>query len=102
MVPPTVPVEIPAGRDAVVRRLLARHDELDALAPAAPGGTVLDAGERQVLAGGRDLQLRPPTEAVARRVEAAGTRGPRSAPAGAAGRRRTAAPRADSSSPPSA
>ena len=101
MTPPTVTVEIPADREAVVRQLLARHDELDALALAAPDGTVLHAGEEQVLAGGRNLQRRLLTDAVARRVEAAEKRGPRSAPAGAAGRRRTAGRRAGNSSPPS-
>ena len=102
MTPPTVTVEMPADREAVVRQLLAPHDELDALALAAPDGTVLDACERPVLAGGRDPQLRLLTDAVARRVEAAGKRGPRSASAGAAGPRRTAARRGGNSSPPSA
>ena len=77
-----VPIKIPAGREAVVRQLFAPHVGLDAL-----DGTVPDAGERQVLAGGRDLQLRL-TRAVARR----GRRkmGPRSAPASAAWRGRSA------------
>ena len=69
--PPPILIEIPAGREAVVRRLLALRDELDALALAAPDGTVLDACERQVLAGGRDLQRQLLTDAVARRIEAA-------------------------------
>ena len=100
--PDTVTLEIPAEREGIVRRLLALHDELDALALTAPDGTVLDACERQVLDGGRNLQRQLLTDAVARRVEAAEKRGPRSAPASAAGRRRTADPRTDSSSPPSA
>ena len=99
--PPPVLIEVPADREAVVRQLLALHDELDALALTAPDGTVLDACERQVLDGGRDLQRQLLTDAVARRTEAAEKGGPRSAPAGAGGPRRTADPRGDNSSPPS-
>jgi len=99
--PPPILIEIPAGREAVVRRLLALRDELDALALAAPDGTVLDACERQVLAGGRDLQRQLLTDAVARRIEAAEKGGPRSASAGAVGPRKTADPRTANSSPPS-
>ena len=100
--PPPVLIEVPADREAVARQRLAPHDELDSLALAAPDGTVLDAREEQVLAGGRDLQTRLLTAAVARRVGAAEKRGPRSAPASAAGRRRTAGRRTARSSPPAA
>ena len=100
--PDTVTIEVPAGDEPLVRRVLALQEELRQLALTAPDGTVLDACERQVLDGGRNLQRQLLTDAVARRVEAAEKRGPRSAPASAAGRRRTADPRTDSSSPPSA
>jgi len=95
-------IEVPADRKALVRRVLAFAAELDTLALTAPEGTVLDACEESVVRHGRDLPTRLLTDAVARRVEAAEKKGPRSAPAGAAGRRRTAGRRTDSSSPPSA
>lgn len=94
-------LDIPPDRVALVRRVLALADELDRLALAAPDGTVLDACETAVLAGGRDLQRDMLHDAVARRVESAEKRGHRSAPATAADPRRTAAPRTGTSSPPS-
>ena len=100
--PDTVTIEVPAGDEPLVRRVLALQEELRQLALTAPDGTVLDACEESVVRHGRDLQTQLLTDAVARRVEAAEKRGPRSAPASAAGRRRTADPRTDSSSPPSA
>ncbi len=86
----------------LLARLLAMSEELESLALTAPDGTVFDACENAVLDRGRELQTRLLTEAVARRVEAAEKKGPRSASAPAAGPRRTAAPRAGGSSAPSA
>ena len=86
----------------IVARLLAMSEELQSLALTAPDGTVFDACENAVLDQGRELQTRLLTEAVARRVEAAEKKGPRSASAPAAGPRKTAGPRAASSSAPSA
>src|SRR5438067_12440436 len=72
---PTVTIEIPADSEALVRRLLALHDELAQLALAAPDGTVFDACEAAVVAKGRDLNAQILADALARRVEAAEKRG---------------------------
>jgi len=77
--PTTVSIEVPLAQEDLVRRLLAFHEELDQLALAAPDGTVFDACESAVIAGGRDLQLRMLQQAVARRIETAEKRGRRSA-----------------------
>ncbi len=91
--PSTVSIEVPVAQVDLVRRLLAFHEELDQLALAAPDGTVFDACESAVIAGGRDLQLRMLEQAVARRIETAEKRGRRSASARAAGPKRTAVPK---------
>jgi len=67
----TVTIEVPTHREALVRRFLALHEELEQLALDAPDGTVLDACENAVLSGGRDLCQHLLTDAVARRVQAA-------------------------------
>lgn len=90
MTPSTITIEIPAASEALVRQLLALHEELHALALSAPDGTVLDACEEAVVPKGRDLAKRILADAVARRIETAEKRGRRSAPAPAAGPRRTA------------
>jgi hypothetical protein len=87
---PTVSIDIPAHREHLVRQLLALTDELEHLALTAPDGTVLDACETNVLTRGRELQQQLLHDAVARRIEAAEKRGRPSAPARAAGPRRTA------------
>ena len=87
---PTVTIEIPAASEALVRQVLALHEELRALALAAPDGTVLDACEAAAVPKGRDLTRDLLADAVAGRVAAAEKRGPRSAPAHAARPRRTA------------
>jgi hypothetical protein len=99
---PTVTIEIPADSETLVRQLLALHEEMNALALSAPDGTVLDACEEAVIPKGRDLVARVLAEAVARRVEAAEKKGPRSASASVAGPKRTAAPKPGSTSRPSA
>jgi hypothetical protein len=99
---PTITIEIPADSEPLVRRLLALHEELAQLALAAPDGTVLDACETAVLEKGRDLSARLLADAVAQRVAAAEKKGRRSAPAPAAGPRRTAGPKTGNSSVPSA
>jgi len=84
----TVTIEVPAEREALVRRLLALSEELDQLALSAPEGTVFDACETAVIEGGRDLSRRILSDTVARRVETAEKRGRRSACASAAGAKR--------------
>ena len=88
-----VTIEVDARHEGIVRRALALAQEMEQLALTAPDGEVFDACEQAVVLGGRDLQARLLTEAVARRIEAAEKRGRRSAPANAAaGRSRTAGP----------
>jgi hypothetical protein len=99
---PTVTIEIPAASEALVRQLLALHEEMQALALSAPDGTVLDACETAVIPKGRDLTKQILADAVARRIETAEKRGPRSAPVPAVGPRRIAGPAPVSSRPPSA
>jgi hypothetical protein len=89
---PTVTIEIPAASEAFVRQLLALHEELEALALSAPDGTVLEACETAVVQKGRDLNKRILEDAVARRIETAEKRGPRSALVGVAGPKKTAGP----------
>ena len=85
----TVAVEIPADSEALVRQLLALHEELRALALSAPDGTVLDACETAVIPKSRDLTQRLLADAVARRIETAEKRGRRSASVPVAGPRKT-------------
>ena len=92
-----VSIEVPLAQEEIVRRLLAFREELDRLALAAPDGTVFDACESAVIAGGRDLQLRMLQQAVARRIEAAEKRGRRSASVRAAEPKPTAVPNPASS-----
>jgi hypothetical protein len=98
----TITVEIPAESEALVRQLLALHEEMQALALSAPDGTVLDACERAVIDKGRDLHANILANAVARRIETAEKRGARSVPATVGGSKRTADRPPVSSSPPSA
>lgn len=86
---PTVTIEIPADSEAVVRQVLALHQELQHLALSAPDGRVLDVCENAVLDRGRDLNARILADAVARRIQAAEKKGRRSAPAPVVGPRRT-------------
>lgn len=99
---PTVTIDIPADSEALVRQLLALHQELQALALSAPDGTVLDACEAALIHQGRELHKNLLAEAVARRVEAAEKKGRRSASALAAGLGKTAARPLASTSAPSA
>jgi hypothetical protein len=87
----TVTLEIPAEREALVRRLLALQEEVEQLALTAADGTVIDVCEAAVLQKGRELNTTILAEAVARRVEAAEKKGRRSAAVAAAGPRKTAA-----------
>ena len=93
----TVTIEIPAASEALVRQLLALHEELQALALSAAEGTVLDACEAAVVPRGRELTKNLLADAVTRRIAAVEKRGPRSAPAPADGPERTAGPRPASS-----
>ena len=86
---PTVTIEIPASSEALVRQLLAYHEELQSLALSAPHGTVIDTCEEAVLAQGRDLQTRMLMQAIAHRVADAEKKGPRSAAATVVGPRTT-------------
>ncbi len=76
---PTITIEIPASSEALVRHLIALQEELEALALSAPDGTVLEACESAVVHKGRDLNKRILEDAVARRIETAEKKGPRSA-----------------------
>ncbi|HEX4608072.1 MAG TPA: hypothetical protein VH092_07695 [Urbifossiella sp.] len=96
---PTISLEIPAACEALVRPVLAFQEEMRALALAAPDGAVLDTYEAAVVRRGRALNTQILADAVARRIETAEKRGPRSGSARAAGPRRTAAGRPASSSP---
>ncbi len=88
----TVTLEIPAASEALVRQLLALHEELQALALSAPDGTVLNACEAAVVPKGRELTKNILADAVTRRIEAAEKRGRRSAPAPVDKPKRTAGP----------
>lgn len=94
---PTITIEIPADREALVRQVLALQDELDQLALTAPEGTVLDACETALLEKGRKLNTDLLAQAVTRRVEVAEKKGRRSAPAPAVGPKKTAGLRPGSS-----
>lgn len=87
---PTVSIEVPADREALVRRFLALTEELDHLAMMAPHGTVFDACETAVVIGGRDVQQQMLEQAVARRVIAAEKKEPRSGNVRAAAPKKTA------------
>ncbi len=87
---PTITIEVPADSEALVRQLLALHEELEALALSAPDGTVLDVCESVVIPKGRDLTKRILEDAVARRIESAEKRGRRSASVRAADAKRIA------------
>lgn len=93
----TVTIEIPAESEALVRQLLALHEELQALALSAADGTVLDACESAVLPKGRELTKNLLADAVARRIEATEKKGRRSAPAPADKPKRTVGPKPVSS-----
>lgn len=93
----TFTADVTESQAALLRRLRACSEELDALALNAPDGTVFDACENAVISGGRDLQKQLLQEAVARRVEAAEKKGRRSDSVSAVGPRRSAAPRPGSS-----
>jgi hypothetical protein len=93
----TVMIEVPAEREALVRRLLALSEELEQLALSAPDGTVFDACETAVVRGGRDLSSQILADTVARRIETAEKRGRRSVSANAVAAKKTAAPRAGNS-----
>jgi len=98
----TVTIEIPAASEALVRQCLSLHEELQALALAAPDGTVLDACEEAVIPKGRELTANILSDAVARRIESAEKGGRRSAFASAVEPRRTAGRPPASTSRPSA
>ena len=93
----TVSIEVPVEQEQLVRRFLALNEELAQLALSAPDGTVFDACESAVITGGREVQTRMLEEAVARRIEAAEKRGPRSGCARAVEPRRTAGPKTGNS-----
>jgi hypothetical protein len=85
-----VMIEVDAKHEAILRRALAMVEEMEQLALTAPDGAVFDACEAAVIQKGRDFQQQMLGEAVARRIEAAEKKGPRSACAPADARRRTA------------
>jgi hypothetical protein len=89
----TVILEVPIEHEALLRRTLALAEELHRLALSAPDGTVFDACEAAVVRGGRDVQQRLLTAAVARRIEAAEKKGRRCGSVPAVGPKRIAGPR---------
>lgn len=86
----TITIDIPADREAVIRRFLAYMEEIENLAASAADGTVLDVCEEAVLEKGPDIDRQVLSAAVARRVEAAEKKGHQSASASVAGPRRIA------------
>lgn len=92
-----VTIEVPAASEALVRQLLALHEELQALALSAPDGTVLDACEAAVIPKGRELTKNILADAVTRRIEAVEKRGHRSAPVPVDKPKTTAGPSSGSS-----
>jgi hypothetical protein len=92
----TVTIEIPVASAALVRQLLALHEELQALALSAPDGTVLDACESAAGARGRDLTRNILADAVTCRIQAVEKKGRRSAPARVDTPKRIADPRSGS------
>ncbi len=71
----TVTIEIPAESEALVRQLLALHEELQALALSAADGAVLDACEAAAIPKGRELTKSLLADAVTRRIRAAEKKG---------------------------
>src|SRR5436305_2929907 len=88
-----VTIEVDAKYEGVLRRALALAEEMEQLALAAPDGTVFHACEEAVVEKGRTFQAKVLGDAVARRIDAAGKKGRRSAPVPAAERKKTAAPK---------
>jgi hypothetical protein len=87
---PTVSIEVDARHEGIVRRALALAEEMEQLALTAPEGAVFDVCEGAVIEKGRNFQANVLGEAVARRIEAAEKKGPRSASVRVGARKRTA------------
>lgn len=87
-----VTIEIDAKHEAIVQRALAMAEEMEQLALTAPDGQVFGACEEAAIERGRKFQAQVLGDAVARRIEAAEKKGPRSASARAGAARRTAGP----------
>lgn len=87
-----VVIEVDARHESILRRALAMMEEMEQLALTAPDGGVFADCEDAVIHKGRDLQRLMLADSVARRIDAAEKRGPRSAPAPADARKRTADP----------
>lgn len=90
-------MEFDARFESGMRRALAMFEEMEQLALTAPDGQVVDVCEQAVIEKGRSLQAATLGEAVARRIEAAEKKGPRSASASAVARKKIAAPSRDNS-----
>lgn len=88
----TILLEVDARHESILRRTVAMVQEMEQLALTAPDGAVFAACEEAVLHQGRDLQRQMLQDAVARRIEAAETRGRRPGLARADARRATADP----------
>jgi len=84
-----VTLEIDARFEQGMRRALAMFEEMEQLALTAPDGQVFDQSEAAVIEKGRSLQAATLSEAVARRIEAAEKKGPRSGSASVAVRKKT-------------
>jgi hypothetical protein len=89
-----VVIEVEARHESTLRRALALIEELEQLALTAPDGAVFADCEDAVIHQGRDLQRLMLADAVARRIDAAEKKGPRSGLARADARRTIAGPNA--------
>lgn len=74
-----VTLEVDARFQAGMMRALAMFEEMEQLALTAPDGHVVHQCEKAVIDKGRRLQAATLEEAVARRIETAEKKGPRSA-----------------------
>lgn len=85
----TITIEIPAEKEALLRRFLALTEELDQLADSAPDASVVDLCEQTVVTRGQEVQRAVLQEAVQRRIDSAEKKGPRSDSVSVAKRKKT-------------
>ena len=88
-----VTIEVSQRHEGILRRALALVEEMEQLALTAPDGEVFASCEDAVLEKGRAFQTQVLAEAVARRIETAEKKGPRSGYVSAGVRRKTEVPK---------